>query len=59
MASLTNLQAVHISQKALSDPEASEGDVICAPKLLEVILQNCRGRVDQCVGHFINLALNR
>ena len=54
-----NLQAVHMSQKAMTDLDASEGDVICAPKLLEVILQNCRGRVDQLVPHFISLALGR
>jgi len=48
-----------MSQKALSDSDASEGDVICAPKLLEIILQNCRGQVDQCVGPFISLALTR
>lgn len=53
------LQAVHMSQKALTDTDASEGDVICAPKLLEVILQNCKGRVDECVPHFISLALGR
>ena len=41
----TLLQAIHMSQKALSDSDASEGDVICAPKLLEIILQNCRGQV--------------
>ena len=56
---LSVLQAIHMSQKALTDDEASEGDVLCAPKLLEVILQNCRGRVDQCVPLFINLALSR
>lgn len=48
-----------MSQKALTDADTSEGDVICAPKLLEVILQNCRGRVDECVPHFISLALGR
>ena len=48
-----------MAEKALTDSEASEGDVICAPRLLEVILQNCRGRVDQCVPHFISLALAR
>ena len=48
-----------MSQKALTDEEGSEGDVLCAPKLLEVILQNCRGRVDQCIPLFISLALSR
>lgn len=48
-----------MAEKALTDSDASEGDVICAPKLLEIILQNCRGRVDACVPHFINLALSR
>lgn len=48
-----------MAEKALTDKEASEGDVICAPKLLGIILQNCRGRVDHCVAHFVTLVLNR
>ena len=48
-----------MAEKALTDEEASEGDVVSAPKLLEIILQNCRGRVDHCVGPFITLALAR
>ncbi len=35
------VQANQIAEKALSDPEANDEDVGCAPKLLEVILQVC------------------
>ena len=29
-----------------------EDQVTCAPHLMGVILQNCRGRVDHCVGEW-------
>lgn len=52
-------QAVQMAEKSIQDPEASEGDVVCAPKLLEIMLQACRGRIDQYVPHFISLATKR
>lgn len=36
-----------------------ERDVVPAAKLLEVVLQNCRGRVDAWVGPYLQLALGR
>jgi hypothetical protein len=36
-----------------------ENDVTCAAKLMEVILQNCRGRVDACVPAYLALVLHR
>ena len=29
------------------DDNLEDSDVVCAAKLLEIVLQNCRGRVDQ------------
>lgn len=46
-------------EKTLSDPELEESDVQAAPKLMEVVLQNCKGRVDQVVGPYLALALRR
>lgn len=36
-----------------------EDQVVCAPRLMGVILQHCRGRVDQCLGPYLSLALRR
>ncbi len=36
-----------------------ETDIICAPKLLSVVLQCCRGAVDRWVEPYVRLALNR
>ena len=41
------LQASEMASKALQSEEMGEDEMQPAPKLLEVILQNCRGRVDQ------------
>ena len=35
-----------MASKALQSEEVGEDEMQPAPKLLEVILQNCRGRVD-------------
>ena len=44
-------------EKTLSEEEYEETDVQAAPKLMEVVLQNCKGRVDQCVGPYLALSL--
>lgn len=38
-----------MASKALQSDELGEDEMQPAPKLLEVILQNCRGRVDECL----------
>ncbi|GIL84239.1 hypothetical protein Vretimale_15865 [Volvox reticuliferus] len=45
-------------QSALAS-DFSDRDVVPAVKLLEVVLQNCRGRVDEWVGPYLQLALNK
>lgn len=45
--------------KVLNDEGQSDEDVVAAPKLMEVVLQNCRGRVDQWVEPYLMLALQR
>lgn len=52
-------QVNHLVEKALTNEDLNETDIGSAPRLLEIILQNCRGRVDHCLGHYIALALNR
>uniref|UniRef100_A0A7R9YU85 Importin N-terminal domain-containing protein n=1 Tax=Chlamydomonas euryale TaxID=1486919 RepID=A0A7R9YU85_9CHLO len=34
-----------------------ESEIVCAPKLLEIVLQACRGQVDACVGPYLQLVL--
>lgn len=52
-------QATAMAEAALRNGDLAEAEVECAPKVLELVLQACRGRVDQCVGHYIALALDR
>ncbi|KAG2439798.1 hypothetical protein HYH02_010433 [Chlamydomonas schloesseri] len=44
---------------ALTGEGYGERDVVPAAKLLEVVLQNCRGRVDEWVGPYLQLALGK
>lgn len=48
-----------MAEKALTDDNLEEEDVCCAAKLLEIILQNCRGRIDACVPGYLALVLRR
>ena len=52
-------QATAMAEAALRNGDLAEAEVECAPKVLELVLQACRGRVDHCVGHYIALALDR
>ena len=49
------LQANEMARRVLADAETSEGDLAPAPKLLEIILQNCRARVDHCVTPYLQV----
>ena len=53
------MQANGVVQKALLDKDASETDVDCAPRLLDVILQCCKGRVDTYLPSYIELCHQR
>ena len=46
-------------RKALTDPEADEKEIECAPHLLNVILQHCKGRVDACIPTYVALLHDR
>ena len=46
-------------EHVLADDDLDESDVQPAPKLMEIVLQNCRGRVDACVPPYLSLALRR
>jgi hypothetical protein len=39
--------------------DLNDEDAGNAPHLLDVVMQNCRGRVDAYIGSYINLALTR
>ncbi|CEP15700.1 hypothetical protein [Parasitella parasitica] len=45
-----------IIDTVMKSDRVGETDRICACKLMESVLLNCRGHVDTCVGHFLNLA---
>ena len=46
-------------EHVLADEDLDETDVQPAPKLMEIVLQNCRGRVDAVVAPYLTLALRR
>jgi hypothetical protein len=46
---LVRLQTLEV---VLTGDGYPEDQVTCAPHLMGVILQNCRGRVDHCVGEW-------
>ncbi len=46
-------------EKALVDADLAEADIGSAPRLMEIVMQSCRGRVDACIGTYIALALGR
>ena len=50
---------VQMAEKALTDENLEEEDACCAAKLLEIVLQNCRGRVDGCLAGYLALVLRR
>ena len=39
--------------------DVMESDMVPACKLMEIVMQNCRGRVDEQIGPFMDLALGR
>ena len=50
---LLGVQASQMASKALQSEDLAEDEMQPAPKLLEVILQNCRGRVDHCLPLYV------
>ena len=46
-------------EHVLADEDLDETDVQPAPKLMEIVLQNCRGHVDAVVAPYLTLVLRR
>lgn len=51
--------ANQLAETTLGDDSLQEEDALQAAKLLEIIMLNCRGRVDQCVPSYITIAFTR
>ena len=45
--------------QVLMDETKSDRDVLPAPKLLNVVLQSCKGRVDHCLPRYFELVFAR
>ena len=54
-----SFDVLQMAERFLMDDQVDEADLMCAPKLMEVVLQNCRGRVDACVAPYLQLSLQR
>ncbi|KAL9247096.1 hypothetical protein vseg_020563 [Gypsophila vaccaria] len=43
----------------MADPNLEDGDIEPAPKLIEVVFQNCRGQVDHWVEPYLRISIER
>jgi hypothetical protein len=43
----------------LADEKLEDSDIESAPKLIEAVLQNCRGRVDQWLEPYLRISVER
>ena len=48
-----------LTKKVFADPNFEDGDIEPAPKLIEAVLQNCKGRVDEWVEPYLRIAIDR
>ena len=48
-----------MDKKVFADPNFEDGDIEPAPKLIEVVLQNCKGRVDEWVEPYLRISIDR
>lgn len=48
-----------LCKRILGDEKTAEKDCQSATKLLSIMLQNCRGKIDQCVFAFLELVVKR
>lgn len=53
------LAIFNMSKKVLSSSDVTEESECNAAKLLEVMILQCRGRIDECIPTFVELALGR
>lgn len=51
--------AVQIVETVIRNEDFAEDDITGAPQLISIVLQNCRGRVDACLGPYLQLVLGR
>lgn len=47
------------SLQIMADPNLEEGDIEPAPKLIEVVFQNCKGQVDHWVEPYLTISIER
>ena len=50
---------LRVASGVLLNNDIPEPEMLPAPKLLECVLQNCKGRVDDCVAPYLAVALER
>jgi len=43
----------------MMDENMEDSDIEPAPKLIEVVFQNCKGNVDQWVEHYLRITIER
>jgi hypothetical protein len=45
--------------KVLADPNFEDADIEPAPKLIEAVFQNCKGRVDEWIEPYLRITIDR
>lgn len=48
-----------MSLQIMADKNMEDSDIEPAPKLIQVVFQNCRGQVDQWVEPYLRIAVER
>ena len=48
-----------LTKKVFADPNFEDGDIEPAPKLIEAVLQNCKGRVDEWIEPYLRITIDR
>ena len=59
LSGLTLISSSPCYWQIMSDRNIDEGDIEPAPKLIEVVFQNCKGHIDQWVEPYLRLTIDR
>ena len=56
---IANLCVTFLFLQLMTDRNIEDSDIESAPKLIEVVFQNCKGQVDQWVEPYLRLTIDR
>lgn len=56
---ITDVCDLYITLQIMSDKNMEDNDIVPAPKLIEVVFQNCRGQVDHWLEPYLRITVER